>query len=208
MKLLSAIVIAGLLALAGFTTAHAASSGPATKPVSAVIKGIGVSAPSSDVDPTTGACNVSSWVDVCPSGKCSCAEVSPVTIHASGKGAATVLGFFVTIDKDVNPATEPAPTGSNGPNPTCNPLRGVVAVQAGGSSTFAINLLGVSCKHVIGISARNPQGKHDKDLISGGWGISADPTPSPDMSGWGTMTGSIIQTTSALTLNLAGWTTK
>lgn len=208
MKLLSAIVIAGLLALAGFTTAHAASSGPATKPVSAVIKGIGVSAPSSDVDPTTGACNVSSWVDVCPSGKCSCSEVSPATIHASGKGAATVLGFFVTIDNDVNPATEPAPTGSNGPNPTCNPLRGVVAVQAGGSSTFAINLLGVSCKHVIGISARNPQGKHDKDLISGGWGISADPTPSPDMSGWGTMTGSIIQTTSGLTLNLAGWTTK
>ncbi len=206
MRRLSAAIIAGMLAFATSATVHAAPGGPATKPVTAVIKGVGIPAPIGDVDTITGACNVSSWVDVCASGKCSCVEVDPVTIHTTAKGA-SISNFFITIDDGTNPATEPA-VGA-GPTPRCSAIQGVFTLTAGnGGKSANFNLVGTSCKHVIGISVKKPQGTHDKDLVSGGWGISATPTPSPVSSGWGTMTGTVIKATNALSLNLAGWITQ
>lgn len=206
MRRLLAAIIAGMLACATSATVHAAPGGPATKPVTAVIKGVGIPAPNGDIDTTTGACNVSSWVDVCGSGNCSCEQIDPVTIHTTAKGA-SISNVFITVDNGFNPATEP--TVGNGPNPRCNPFVGVLTLTFGnGGQSANFNLIGTSCKHVIGISVKKPQGTHDKDLVSGGWGISATPTPNPVVSGWGTMTGTVIKATNALSLNLAGWITQ
>ncbi|MGH7935274.1 MAG: hypothetical protein ACREQN_19200 [Candidatus Binataceae bacterium] len=112
--------------------------------------------------------------------------------------------FFVTIDQGSNPATEPQIV--NGPSPSCNLVFGVVTLtsQTTGQA-ITLNLEGTSCKHVIGISANNPSGKHDKDLLLGGWGISNDPVPSPnDASGWGTFTGTVINGSNAAAFKLSG----
>ncbi len=202
MKKCVGMLVAGVIAFAAVGAARA-GSGPATKPATAIIKGTAAPAPSNDIDVVTGACNVSAWVDVCPSGSCSCLEIQSPTIGASGKGKLTASNFFVTTDKGVNPATEPAVNG--GPDPRCNFMTGVVDLADNQGGSFTINIIGTSCKHVIGISAKNPTGKHDQDLISGGWGISADPAPNPPESGWGTWTGSAKASTQAVLIHLSGW---
>lgn len=202
MKRFSPVLCAVSLIVA--TTAFAAS-GPATKPVSAVLSGIAGQASPADTD-TNGQCNVTPWVDVCPSGTCICAQVpTPKVMGNAGKGPLQASNFFVTIDQGINPATEPAVNG--GPNPKCNLLFGVVTLTSpSNGQSETLNLLGTTCKHVIGISSVNPVGKHDRDLLSGGWGISGSPTPpSPnDESGWGTFVGSVNQTTSMLSMRISG----
>jgi hypothetical protein len=201
MKKCVGMFVTGLLTLASVGVACAAS-GPGTKAVTAIIRGTGAVASSGDIDVTTGACNVTAWVDTCPSGNCTCVTLSsPVVV---GNRKLTVSNVFFTIDNGVNPATEPAQAG--GPDPRCNLALGTMDLAAtNGSSSETLNIIGTTCKHVIGISTKNPTGTHDQDLLSGGWGISADPAPSPAASGWGTMTGTDVTKTSLVTLKFSGW---
>jgi hypothetical protein len=104
------------------------------------------------------------------------------------KGSQTVTNFFVTTDKDINPATNtpvvPAVAGK------CNPFFGVLTDSVGSTGeTKTINLIGTSCKKITGIS-KNSSGNDVGDTLNGGWGIEASPAHSPAVSGWGTVSGS------------------
>lgn len=196
MKKYVGMLAAGMLVFTSVGIARAAS-GPATKAITAIVRGTGAVA-----NPNQ-ACNETAWVDFCPSGNCSCLTLdSPVVV---GNRKMVVSNVFFTIDNGVNPATQPAV--DNGPSPKCNFALGTIDLAASdGSFSETINIIGTTCKHVIGISAKNPQGIHDSDLLSGGWGISADPAPSPLQSGWGTMTGTAVSKTSLVTMKFSGWT--
>ncbi|MBF6560105.1 MAG: hypothetical protein IVW56_07445 [Candidatus Binataceae bacterium] len=202
----SILFCAAMLACA--LTAGAATSTVATKSVSAVLSGTGVP-DTVDVDPINGQCNFDTWVDQCPSGNdnCKCIQVTSPKATGGGKGGpGTVSDFFITIDNGTNPASEPAVGG--GPNPRCSLYFGVLTLTSSGggsATTQTLNLVGTACKHVVGISSKNQTGTQDKDLISGGWGISNDPAPSPrDESGWGEVSGQVIHGTNALTMHLVG----
>ena len=205
MKGFLAITCAMLLAVAA--TASATTVG--TKPVSAGIRGVAEPAASNFVD-TNGQCNVTPWVDVCAVGPCSCDEVTGLKVTGnSGDGPLVASDFFVTVDEGINPATEPTVNG--GPDPKCTPMYGVVTLTSTkNGQTQTLNLIGTTCKHVVAISANNPGGKHDKDVVSGGWGISSTPAPpSPhDESGWGTFTGTVVQSTDVVSLKLSGMVSK
>ena len=192
-----------LLAFASAGIAGASSSGPGTKPVAANIFGTAADGSAYSDAGNGNACNVSSWVDQCPSGTCECVTLTSPKI--SNKKL-SVSNIFFTIDDSENPATQSA-VGS-GPNPGCNLMFGMVdlADNSGGSET--LNFLGTTCRHVIAITSTNPQGVHDKDMLSGGWGISATPASSPTESGWGTFAGMSIDKTQAVTLHLQGWISK
>lgn len=204
-------VFAALFLFAG--SAFAASSpditsGPKTSTRTLNVTGTAAAAAGDNAN--GGACNVDPWVDQCSSttpGTCSCIEIT--VSKASGsmeKGAQTVSNLFITADENVNPATEP--TVTPGPNPRCSPFRGILT-DTSSAETKTLNLLGVSCKKVIGISTSNPQGNHVGDTIVGGWGISSSPSdPTPPASGWGTLSGSDVKTTGAVSLKLSGLVTQ
>lgn len=195
MKKLSGIFVGLLLA---FASAGIANAG--TQSVAANIFGTGTAAGPAYVDTTNGnACNLSSWVDQCPSGNCQCITLTSPRIS---KRKVTVSNVFFTIDSGINPATESAV--NSGPTPGCNPIFGTADLvdNTGGSET--LNFLGTSCRNVIKITRSNPQGVHNKDILSGGWGISSAPTPNPLVSGWGTLAGTVNSTTQAVKLHLRG----
>jgi hypothetical protein len=64
---------------------------------------------------------------------------------------------------------------------------------------------------VVGISVNHPNGTDKNDIVSGGWGVSDTPTPSPDVSGWGTFTGQVINNNNGggvpISMKLAGMVT-
>src|ERR1035437_5653828 len=188
------------LLCAGVALAH--GSKPATKTVEIKLKGTGGGS-------TAGQCASTgdSWLDdySCPSGNCSCSEVTNPTI--SGSKLKSVSNFFVTTDKGINPATEPAV--GTGLAPECDLLLGTfTAIDSSGKSA-TISLLGVSCKKVTGITINNPSGNDNQTLLSGGWGISDTPAPTPDpISGWGTFAGTSTKNTNAVSMQLSGWRTK
>jgi hypothetical protein len=182
--------------------AMAASSGPSTHARNFVISGSGTAAAPADVD-TTGACNASPWVDQCSGTSCSCVTLTGSKVSGSGSKGVSLTEFFVTIDPDINPASEG--TVGGGPNPKCNPIRGEVAVMDSSSDSTTVDFLGVTCKHVIKVSSKNPGGSHDKDTLLGGWGIAASTVP---MSGWGTFVGTVNQSNNAVSLKMSGWVTK
>jgi len=201
------VVTAVLLALGLSHSVRAASSGPATKKVSVVLSGTAAQA-GSGVG-TDGQCDGTPWTDQCSGlGNCTCIQVNNPSVKGTSKGGATASDFLITIDDGFNPATEPAVNG--GPNPKCSLILGVVTITStSNSESQTLNLIGTSCKQVIGISSKNPLGTQKTNLLTGGWGISNTPAPSPnDESGWGTMTGSESQSTSALTLKLSGLVSK
>jgi len=193
---------------AGVALAHGSGSGSGTKAVKLTIKGTGASAPGGNVG-ADGQCinTLDPWLDsyVCSGpGECSCNVLTSPTL--SGSGLKSVANFFVTTDQGINPAT--APTVDSGPNPECNPSLGIFTVSDGSGDSTTLNFLGVDCKHVTGISKNNPSGTHDKDLMSGGWGISSTPAPTNTISGWGTFTGTTIKATNAVSVTLSGWVTQ
>jgi len=194
----SAVIVAMFL-FAG----SAWASGPKTSTRTLNITGVGAAAAPADVDSANGACNVDPWVDQCsvPTGStCSCYEVA--VSKASGsmdKGAQTVTNFFITEDPNINPATEP--TVDSGPDPKCNPFR-VILTDTSSTETKTLNAIGVTCKKV------NSSLAHVSDTIVGGWGISSTPTPSPDASGWGTVSGSVTKSTSAVSVAITGLVTE
>lgn len=203
MKRFGAVVCGVVLLFAG----TALAAGPTTHTRTLNITGMGAPAGGGSVDGATGACNVDPWVDHCSGTNCTCLEITmPKASGSMDKGAQTVTNFFVTADDNVNPATEPTP-GGTGPNPRCSSFLGILTDTSSGESK-TLNLLGVSCKKVIGISSSNPSGNHVGDTLVGGWGISGTPTPSPDASGWGTLTGSDIKSANAVSLKLSGLVTE
>jgi hypothetical protein len=198
-------VIAALFFFAG--SALATVSGPKTTTRTLNVTGVGASG--SPVNALTGACNIDPWVDQCsvPTGStCTCVEITmPKASGNMDKGNQTVTNFFVTEDPNVNPATEPA-VGS-GPNPKCSPFRAILT-DTSSAEAKTLNLIGVSCKKVIAISNTNPSGTHVSDTIVGGWGISNSTIPSPDASGWGTVSGSVTKSTSAISIKITGQVTE
>ncbi len=189
------------------SVALAKGSGPSTKTVKLTVKGTGASAPDANVGADGQCINTGDpWLDsyACSgTGECSCNVLTSPTV--SGSGLKSVANFFVTTDQGINPATEP--TVDAGPNPECNPSLGIFTVTDKSSDLTTVNFLGVSCKHVTGTTGSNPGGTHDKDLLSGGWGISATPAPTKPISGWGTFTGTGNHATNAVSITLSGWVT-
>ncbi len=192
------------------SVALAKSSGPSTQTVKLTIKGTAASAPVGNTGPDGQCTNTGDpWLDdytgTCSvPGNCSCGMLSSPTV--SGSNLKSVANFFITGDDGINPATEPQV--DSGPNPNCNPFLGIFTVTDKSGDLTTINFLGVSCKHVTGTTSSNPGGTHDKDTLSGGWGISATPAPTNPVSGWGTFTGATIKSTQAVTLTLSGWVTQ
>ncbi len=191
------------------SAALAKSSGPATKAVKVTIKGIGGgSVPGGDVGGDGQCINTGDpWLDnyACSgAGNCSCSVLGSPKV--SGGNLKTVTNIFVTDDEGINPATEGA-VGS-GPAPECHPFLGIFTVTETGSDLVTANFFGVSCKHVIGVSSNHPGGTNDKDLMSGGWGVSGTPAPTKATSGWGTFTGTVDKATNAVSLSLSGWITQ
>jgi hypothetical protein len=203
MNRLALSIYAAVLCFAG----TALAAGPTTHTRTLNITGVGAS-DSVDAD-ATGACNVDPWVEQCSQvSGCTCLKIT--VSKASGsmdKGTQTVSNFFVTGDDNLNPATEPTP-GGMGPNPRCSPFRAILTDTSSGEAK-TLNLYGVSCKKVIGISSANPSGMHVGDTIVGGWGISATPAPPvPDASGWGTLSGSDVKLTGATSVKISGLVTQ
>jgi hypothetical protein len=177
-------------------------SGPSTHTATLNVKATGTSASGGEVG-TDGQCNFDDWVNVCPSGTCECDQgASPSGSGSVNKGKTTVTDFWITIDTGINPATEPTVDG--GPTPKCNLFFGVLtAAGTTTGETVTVNMIGTTCHHVTS------KGVHDIDVLSGGWGISDDPAPSPnDASGWGTLSGTVNQSTNAILLKLSGDVTK
>jgi hypothetical protein len=204
MNRLALSIYAAVLCFAG----TALAAGPTTHTRTLNITGIGAAASAGNVDVANGACNIDPWVDHCSDTSCTCLEIT--VSKASGSmdaGKQTVTNFFVTSDQDNNPATEPTP-GGMGPNPRCNSFLGILTDTSSGEAK-TLNLYGVSCKKVIGISSGNPSGTHVGDTIVGGWGISASPAPPvPDASGWGTLSGSDVKLTGATSVKISGLVTE
>ena len=205
-------ILAAMFLFAGAAIAASSAdviTGPKTN--TRTLNIVGVGGPGSPTNPTTGACNIDPWVDHCSGpGNCSCLEIA--VSKASGnmdKGAQTVSNFFVTTDNTVNPATEPPPAPGTGPNPRCGGFLGILTDTVSATSeTKTLNLAGVSCKKVIAISNANPSGTHVGDTIVGGWGISGSTPPSPDASGWGTLSGFETKATNAIALKISGLVTE
>ncbi len=204
-------VLAATFLLAGSALA---ASGPKTSNRTLNLTGTGTLDPA-DAD-TNGACKPAavssesiSWLDQCSDTNCVCIQVAVAKPAGSmDKGKQTVSNFFITLDPDVNPATEPALPigGGTGPIPACGLFRGVVTDTAG-TEVKTLNLIGINCKKVIGTSSSNPTGTHVGDTLSGGWGISNDPVLNPLASGWGSLSGSTGKEVSGslpVTIKLSG----
>ncbi len=195
---------------AGVALAHGSGSG--TKSVKVTLKGTGGGSAGGGNTGTDGQCinTGDSWLDdyTCSGpGNCTCGVLaSPTVSGGNGLKGATVTNFFVTGDQGINPAT--APTVPPGPDPQCNPFLGFFTITDSSANSTTINFLGVSCNHVTKVSSKNPSGSNDKDLMSGGWGISDTPVPTNPTSGWGTFTGTVNHATNAVSLTLSGWLTQ
>ena len=198
-----------------FAGSASAASGPKTSTRTLNITGVGAAAAPGDVDNGNGgACNVDPWVDQCSSttpGTCQCLLVAVSKVSGSmDKGSQTVSSFFLTVDQDTNPATEPPPAPGTGPNPKCNPFRAILT-DTSSAETKTLNAIGVTCKEIIAISNTNPSGTHVGDTIVGGWGISSSTLPVPDASGWGAVSGSTGKEVSgsvSITIKLSGLVTE
>jgi hypothetical protein len=171
------------------------------------INGTSASPAPTAVNSTTGACNVSPWVDHCTGTNCSCIQVIPSSAGGSmDKGAQTVSDFFVTTDDDVNPAQN-APIGEV--DGKCAPFFAVLTdTVASTGETKTLNLIGTSCKKITGISNKNPSGNHVGDSLNGAWGIASSPAPTPAASGWGTLTGTTTKSSNGVSIKLTGAVTQ
>ncbi|MGB8412048.1 MAG: hypothetical protein WCE23_04410 [Candidatus Binatus sp.] len=194
---------------AGVALAHGSGSGPATKAVKLVLKGTGATAGVGNTG-SDGQCvgTGDPWVDnyTCSgSGNCSCIEV---TARVSGNGlkGGSVSDFFITSDSGINPVT--VTPVSPGPTPQCNLILGALTGTDSSSNVTTLNLVGVSCKKLIGVSSHNPSGSEPDNTMSGGWGVSSTPKPTQTISGWGTFTGTNIKAANSASLTLSGWITK
>ncbi len=141
------------------------------------------------------------WVDHCSADTgCTCIQFMPTKVS---KGQ-TVTDFFVTVDSNLNPAV--GSTVGGGPTPSCGALYGAFNVTSS-SKSEAVNLLGVVCKTVTGISKTNPSGNNVGNSLGGGWGLD-ETVSSPNSSGWGTFTGKTVKATSSFSVTANGLVTQ
>jgi hypothetical protein len=196
------LVIAATFLIAGSALASEIDAKPPAGPVTSN-RTLNITGVEAIVDPGS-ACAGDSWISQC-SGTCSCAEIT--VSKASGsmdKGIQSVSNFFITIEDEINPATEPAVPP--GPTPACHPFLAELT-DTSSTQSKTLNLVGVLCRKVA-ITKKNPSGTQVGQTITGGWGISNNPVPSPDASGWGTMTGSTIDSTKAVSIKISGLVTE
>jgi hypothetical protein len=199
-------------------TAFAKSSGQSTKSGTLVISGT-LAVDTGDED-ANGACSISSLsstildlgVEGCSAtgpGTCYCWTLTNPKVGGSGLKGATVTDLFGTSFTSYNPAT--APVVDDGPTPGCTPYVAVIVITDKSGDSTTANVMGVSCRHVIGVSNKNPKGTHDQDSQLGGWGIDSATVPT---SGWGTFTGTIKHSKTnpkiegATSFKLKGWITE
>jgi hypothetical protein len=138
------------------------------------------------------ACTEPGYDNQCPSGQCSCVQVSNATLRnvdsqpsLAGTGTANV---FLTFDTG---AEMPTTAGIG----ICIPFFGIAKLTTA-LATETLNLVGVNC---------DPVNTADQPVL-GGFGISKQPAPIPLSKGFGKMTGfldgSILDSSSTGVLSL------
>jgi len=192
--------VAGLIWLAagGLDVAAqelAAQTSPKTRVGTGTIKGL--SAPDTvDVGPD-GQCNVG-YANQCPSGHCSCDQITDGTGSGLLIGASTTSQFFITEDLGDTAVTAPSLAGSSG---SSYPEFGTVTLtsfQTGKTRTLNFML--------VRVTPVNP--KKNVSAEVGGFGIASDPAPNPPATGWGTVTGGIEDSAGGLKFDLRGSVTQ
>jgi hypothetical protein len=141
--------------------------------------------------PVAGACAVTGFAAICPSGaaKCSCVTMNAakVTGNLAGTGSAVVN---ITIDSGISTSAVSVATCQAGFG-----VANITTIVGKGKNkttkTETLNLLASLCDKLSPNSA---------DTITGSFGIAASPAPSPAASGWGTMDGTERGSTATLKL--------
>jgi hypothetical protein len=137
---------------------------------------------SSVPSPVAGTCANSGYAAVCPGGTCGCVSIPNATVTGNlGKG---------TVDLEL---TEDAALATTSDPVTCTPFFGtatitVPAIKKNPGNSETLNLVGAYC---------GTQG------ISGGFGVAASPAPSPALTGFGSMSGT-VSSKNALKITLRG----
>jgi hypothetical protein len=145
--------------------------------------------------PVAGACSVTGYTAICPSGICSCLSVSAGDVKGrfAGSGVATVA---ITLDSG---SATSSVSGS-----TCQPGFGVATLTttlgAGKNKVVKTESLNMTLSYCDSLRNNSPIS------VIGGFGIAAVPAPSPAASGWGTVNGT--QRNALLTLKLNGSVTQ
>jgi hypothetical protein len=131
------------------------------------------------------------YADQCPSGSCSCVQVSGASVgRVTGQAAIAGAGtadLFLTFDNGA------ATVGGGG---ECTPFFGVAELtttRAGKAESETLNLNGVSCSPLT--TANSP--------ILGGFGIATSPKPVNGGTGFGKVTG-FLDPAGSVSLTLHG----
>ncbi len=170
---------------------QAAQTAPKTHGGTSIIEGL-LAPDTVDVGPD-GQCNVG-YANQCPSGACSCDQVTDGAATGLLIGSSTASQFFITEDLGDTAVTAPSLAGSSG---SSHPEFGTVTLtsfQTG--KTRTLNLM------LVRVTPVNPKGNVTAEI--GGFGIASDPAPNPPSSGWGTLTGGVDDSTGGLKLDLVG----
>jgi hypothetical protein len=144
---------------------------------------------------TTVECTGEGYASQCPSGSCSCMEVSgAVVAKVTGQPAIDGTGtadVFLTFDNGSKTA------GAGG---DCTPFFGIASLtttRSNGPSSETLNLNGVNCSPIT--PPHSP--------ILGGFGISASPVPVNGRKGYGKVSG-FLDPSGSLSLTLHGLITQ
>jgi len=183
------IIAAVVVALGAAWMQAQKADASAAKTLNAII--VASSVPS----PSKGACAAEGYAAICPSdptgAKCECiSDASGVLSGNFGKGKAVLL-----LTEDPDSAT----TDVAGEN--CIPFFGTIALTGTTGSgkkektqTATVNVVGANC---------DPFNAKANETLSGGFGVAAAPSPSPAITGWGNLTGT-VNTKDDLKMTLKG----
>ena len=147
--------------------------------------------------PSAGQCGGNGYADQCSGDNSTpCENFSPGTPTTKIKGIRNkprASGLCITVDPGNNPNE---PNNLDGTS-TCSPIYGQFSAQGTGDSGCIgcftdFNFAGVLCHH---------QGNSAVGLFEGGYAIGAASTPT---TGWGTLSGTLNNSTGAFTIKLEG----
>jgi hypothetical protein len=137
--------------------------------------------------PVAGTCASSGYAAVCPSGTCSCLTVAgTVTGQLAGKGLASVA------------ITEDGGLSTNSTGSTCVPGFGTATL----TTSKGVGKNKVIKSETLNLTVSVCDVIRNSGDISGGFGISSAPAPSPAAAGWGSVDG--FQRNTTVVLNLKG----
>ena len=157
----------------------------------------GVLAPDTVDVGSDGQCNVG-YANQCPSGNCSCDQVTDGTTSGLLIGSNTASQFFITEDLGDTTVTAPSLVGSSG---SSHPEFGTVTLTAFGTGkTRTLNFM------LVRVTPVNPKGNVSATV--GGFGIASNPAPDPPATGWGTVIGGVDDSTGGLQFDLSGSVTQ